>query len=274
MEILFQDFLRQLPIGEKTIIEQGTANTVYRYGASFLVREKKLDEVDSPFQNAGTEKEAYTLIGACPIVPELLYLDSRGNKVERFVEGRIFDPSNIEDLSKVAKTLQRLHALPLGRGATKFLPMARYLHYKRVCKEELDKEKEDEIILAAFPYLDSGKMCLCHNDLWAGNIIVSDERAYLLDLEFASASPYYFDLASLIEENSLSKEQTESFLAAYDPEYKEHKLPQKINALVLFHHVLWFYWAKARYEETKNPVFLEIADAKRSAFLSFPKEEA
>ena len=273
MEVPFPEFLRQLPLGSKTPIEKGTANTVYRYG-DFLVREKVLDEVDSPFQNAHTEKEAYTLIGACPIVPELLFLDGRGNKVERFVEGHPFDPSSSEDLEKVAKTLQRLHGLPLGRGATKFLPLARYLHYKSICKEELDKEKEEAIIVSAYPYLDNVPLCLCHNDLWAGNILLDDKRAYLLDLEFASASPYYFDLASLIEENSLGKEQIESFLAAYDPEYKEHKLPQKINALVLFHHVLWFYWAKARYEETKNPVFLEIANAKRSAFLSFPKEEA
>lgn len=264
-------FLTKLPSAEKEILLNGTANLIYRYGASYLVREKRNDLTDAPFQGATTEKEAYATLGQCAYVPEVLFYDDFGNKVERYVEGETFDPHNPNHLRLVAAALRHIHNIPIAKSATPFHALARYTYYKQVSKEFLDEEKEADIIFKASPYLEKAPLSLCHNDLWQGNIRIGKDQAYLLDLEFAEASSPTFDLASLIEENSLNEEETKIFLQSYYQDETKEETRAEIEALVGFHHVLWYYWAKARYLETKNKTFLDIASAKQEAFLSFGK---
>ena len=269
----FEKTLLTLGLYKKEIFEEGTANLVYRYGPSFVVREKKTNDVDLPFQTNATEKEAYSIIGNLNIVPEVLFLDDNGNKIERFIEGRYYEEGNKEDLAKIASALKRLHFIPIAKDTTAFKPLERLAHYKNAAKESIDLGLEEEIITKATPILTKGPYCLCHNDLWRGNILINQDKAYLIDLEFASASNPLFDLASFIEENSLDEEDTLSFLTSYFGRLPIEEELEEVNALINFHHLLWYYWANARFNETKNPKFKEIAKEKEVGLLSIKEKE-
>ena len=273
MKSEFEKFLLTLPACEKVPLENGTANAIFRIGP-YLVREKKEDVTDLPFQSPSTEKEAYQVLGNHPHVPTLLYYDDFGNKVEAFIEGHPFDPNNEEDLQKIAIALRHIHAIPVAKSLTHFKAVERYRYYQGIATDSLssDPALEEEVLQKALPYLAKEGLCLGHNDLWQGNIIVNEERAYLLDFEFAQAGFPEFDRASLIEENSLNKQQASFFLNCYYEGEPSPKTKEEITALVNFHHMLWYYWATARYKETGNKGFLSIAKIKKDAFLSIKEK--
>ena len=247
----------------------GTANRIYHNGP-FLVRKKVVDHTDLPFQGPVTEKAVYDFLGFDnAFTPELMFFDGEsGDKIEAFIEGNPLDKANGKTLCELALCLHGLHSQKPKDFLPKFRAIERYQHYKNLAKTELSNQKEAQIIEEIVPlFQDDSSSCLCHNDLWSGNILVTDSgRINLLDLEFAGTNHPYFDLASVIEENRLSEIESESFLKAYFRRAPTEDETKQIHALVNFHHILWFYWAEARYLETGNPTFLDIAKIKQDDF--------
>ena len=246
----------------------GTANHIYQ-AESFLVRKKIGDQTDALFQTPKTEKAFYDCLGwRNPLTPELFFFDDEnGDKVEAYIDANPWNPQDEKHLSQLAETLRVLHANQGDESIPNFSAISRYFHYKNLAKTELSSEKEQQILTLASPLFEEGaSTCLCHNDLWAGNMIVAPKRLYLLDLEFAMKNHPFFDLASVIEENRLGAIEKGHFLRRYfgrEPSVEENF---QIQTLVCFHHMLWYYWALSRYHETSQSVFLDIAAIKKTDF--------
>jgi aminoglycoside phosphotransferase (APT) family kinase protein len=58
----------------------------------------------------------------------------------------------------------------------------------------------------------------CHNDLLPGNVLFGDDRAWLLDFEYAGMNDRYFDLANLSVNCGLDAAADERLLTLYDGE--------------------------------------------------------
>jgi thiamine kinase-like enzyme len=55
----------------------------------------------------------------------------------------------------------------------------------------------------------------CHNDLLPGNVLFDDDRAWLLDFEYAGMNHPYFDLANLSVNSAFGPDADERLLTAY-----------------------------------------------------------
>lgn len=239
----------------------GTSNQIYASN-ELLIRKKIINEVDKNFNLPETEFNIYKSLKGNRIAPTLFYFDENGNKVEEFIKSREFDKNNKEDIIKVANVIKELHALPIFDNQDEFNLMQRLSFYKKDIESPFKEEKQ--IVRRAINIINSSKQVVSHNDLWSGNILIDENRAYLIDFEFASINSYYFDLASLIEENALDKEMISYFLDQFDLDEKEIR---DIYALIPFLDILWYYWALARYKETSLDNFLNIANSKKAYYL-------
>lgn len=257
----YKDLINNTP-SSFTSLSNGTANRIYA-SKELVIRKKSIDKVDEPFNLPRNEKNIYKSLKGNSHVPSLYYFDEVGNKVEQFIDGREFKKDNKDDLLKVSKAIKSLHALPLFDAQEDFDIVNRFLSYKGKVEANLIKEKE--VVKKGINIINSSKQVVSHNDLWSGNILIDEERAYLIDFEFASINSYYFDLASLIEENSLDKESLSFFLSNFNLEEKEIR---DIYTLIPFLDILWYYWAISRYNETSKASFLDIAKSKKEYYLA------
>jgi len=55
----------------------------------------------------------------------------------------------------------------------------------------------------------------CHNDLLPGNVLVDDERVWLIDFEYAGMNDVFFDLANLSVNSGLADDHDERLLRLY-----------------------------------------------------------
>lgn len=257
----YKDLIDSIP-SSFISLSNGTANRIYA-SDELLIRKKVINKVDEPFNLPVNEKNIYKSLKGNIHVPHLYYFDEYGNKVEQFIKGREFRKDNKEDLLKVSKAIKSLHALPLFDIQEDFDIVNRFLSYKG--KREASFIKEKEVVKKGINIINSSKQVISHNDLWSGNILIDEEKAYLIDFEFGSINSYYFDLASLIEENALDKESLTFFLSNFNLEEKEIR---DIYSLIPFLDILWYYWALSRYNETNKTSFLDIAKSKKEHYLA------
>lgn len=242
-------------------IDMGTSNDIFHSNKS-LIRIKKENRVDRLFNTPLNEKNLYKSLDKLDFIPQLYYFDIEGNKAEEYIEGHLFDKENKNDLYLLANSIKRLHASPIFNNSPSFDVIKRLNNYKN--GSSLFSKEEKEIIKKGVSILEASKQVISHNDLWNGNIIITKEKAYLIDFEFGGVNSYFFDLASVIEENRLSKENKEYFLSLF---YLSEEEKKNINTLILFLDIFWGYWANSRYIETKKENFKKIFEEKRINYL-------
>ncbi|AGM24975.1 phosphotransferase [Spiroplasma chrysopicola] len=102
-------------------------------------------------------------------------------------------------------------------------------------------------------------LVLCHNDLNPGNFLISKNKMYLIDFEYAMYNDRLFDIGSFISETLTKQEDINLWLTFFDlsPQEKE-----KLAAWINYQNILWIYWATYMYQERQNPIFYDIILAK------------
>ena len=80
---------------------------------------------------------------------------------------------------------------------------------------------------------------VCHNDLISANL-VHGKRLLILDWEYASLNHPYFDLATILENHSLTESQSELFLDTYSGEHQSIDLVKLDEWRQLTHYVTLF----------------------------------
>ncbi len=83
--------------------------------------------------------------------------------------------------------------------------------------------------------------CLTHHDLWANNVIDDGDRLWLVDYEFAGAGDGWFDLATVVSDAGLDRQQTIRFLQAVGRAGDRADLRALAQGTWLFHvfEMLW-----------------------------------
>ncbi|HAS56014.1 MAG TPA: hypothetical protein DCR94_01930 [Firmicutes bacterium] len=242
-------------------INIGTSNDIFHSQKS-LIRIKKENETDKDFNTPQNEINLYKSLNNLDCIPKILFIDKEGNKAEEYIKGTLFNKEEKKDIFLLANSIKKLHASPIFDNTPNFRIEKRLAKYKNGLS--LFSTYEKEITKKGINILEGSKQAISHNDLWKGNIIIANEKAYLIDFEFGGVNSYLFDLASFIEENRLSKENEEYFLSIFFLTDKEKK---DIKTLILFLDIFWGYWAYSRYSESKNENFYIIFEEKRNHFL-------
>ena len=251
-------------------LEGGTGNAIFLINLDSVLRLHKENRVDAPFYNPRHEYETTLHLSskATPrLIPQAFVFDpENGNKIERFIAEK--EASHETDATyryylSLIDTLHRFHELT--PKVPSFYPFERFDHYKKLSGESIRLDYETLILEKTTEVFDASPIVFCHNDLHKGNLLLDskDNRMKLLDLEMAGYNYEIFDVASFIEENELPYRLAERLIHAYyGIKHATAKTVENVLLVGEFLDLLWYYWAKARYNETLNQTFLDIAKVK------------
>jgi thiamine kinase-like enzyme len=151
------------------------------------------------------------------------------------------EPRNI---ARLTATLRQLHALPAA--APRFTAGAiaeRYVEAVAHSARPADARWSTELVRRAhaFDARDSAN-ALCHNDLFAANVL-DDGALVLVDFEYAARAAPLLDLASFAGMNGLSAEQRVLLWSEY---YRRPPSPTELDALgetVRLVRLLAYFWS-------------------------------
>ena len=216
--------LKKYPFFSDKIIEscrllehQGYCNENYLLmadGVRYIVRVFQEEKIDRKLE-VYFQKIAYKQ----GISPEPLLLDELNNlMIMKFQEGKHKASLLLSELDILIKTIKKLHSHDIYNDDNIKTALCRYELVKNSTQDVIDAL--DEIDCYAVEYV------LCHNDLNAKNILWYNDKAMLLDFEYAAVNDCYFDLASISVEFSLSEANDIHMLDVYfgDAFYDENKL--------------------------------------------------
>lgn len=166
----------------------------------------------APYNTRREEARVQYAAARAGLANRVLYVADRV-LLSEYVEGVVWTPAsltNTNNLERLANALRQLHALaPTGRSFD--AAGAADVYVQHVDRDpEIVAKCRDIIALTRTPQ----RVCCCHNDLVAENIIATPAIRFL-DWEYASDNDPLFDLATIVEHHQLSAAQTEHLLDVY-----------------------------------------------------------
>jgi thiamine kinase-like enzyme len=202
------------------------------------------------------EAKALHLARAANLGPEVVrYILPEGHLIARPIAAQPFSETpdrfrELDTLRSVVRVVRRVHALPPVEHA--FDPFARIrASFERATEAHVALPAGSERVLCRLDEIEAARgplvppyLALCHNDLFAGNLLDADPIR-LIDWEFAGMGDIFFDLATLLvscdETAPLSDEHRRAILDEYFGEEKpEHR--RRLDDMVLvvqLHVVAW-----------------------------------
>ncbi|MFI3283864.1 MAG: phosphotransferase [Erysipelotrichaceae bacterium] len=266
----YQEFLNQI-FKQEVILEstgKGLTNQIYRTTVndiSYIVRIPY--ENDAQIINPLHETQILSIIKKYPLDVKEFYYDPITRIRITYYESEVVDfHEYTEDdaLKKVAELLSILHHIPVTIDS-KFLPVERLLSYKNQIKNPIYDLSSYQYIIDDIKNMKSF-LCICHNDLVSGNILLSKEKQFLIDYEYAGLNDPLFDIMSFITENQIEDEQQRTqFYQYYFKENPNPSIMKQLLAYERFHNLLWLYWAMMMAENRADSIYLEIANDKYQA---------
>jgi thiamine kinase-like enzyme len=167
---------------------------------------------------------AHRAAGVAGIAPELLAVKlPEGHCMARFVDGDILDATSVRrsgNLERVGRGVRALHESGEidGRWSV-FDDVRRNVEISR--RENLPLPRDFSELLERMQQIEqvfdhvAPPDVLCHNDLQLQNFIVSGEKLWIVDFEYAAMGNPYFDLGGVGVNAEFTDEEEREFLAAY-----------------------------------------------------------
>lgn len=218
------DELRIAPLeggasNENFLVDSGSERWVFRLAAPPTLSERFGLNRWSGF--AAHQRAAG--IGIAPEVRAIVL--PAGHTLVDFIEGEtldgttIFDGTNLED---AATALRAIHTAAVQGCAAfnGFVEIERFMRFAHEERLRLPADIEELLALSGRVeevYREVGVPdVLCHNDVQIQNLIRDRaQRLWIIDWEYAGVGNPYFDLAMLVNNAGLDREQTDRVLRSY-----------------------------------------------------------
>lgn len=180
------------------------------------------------------------------LAPHLYYFSTKtGNMISTWINGTmpsLNDFSSTEFLYKLSVSLTSFHNLKCQKYFNPFNHIRKRI---ALCKDlKLPLPKSINVLLDYLKYLEAKLsknplIGLCHNDLNASNIILTDGNLHFVDYEYSSMGDVFFDLATIswfFNESSRKK-----LLELYFNESNEKHYEKLLDYLfvVKFYNATW-----------------------------------
>lgn len=212
--------------------------------------------------NYELEKHIHETIKDANINLPYVSIDSEtGIKVSPYLKNiKHFDELDlVQSLPKIAEKIRQLHQHP--KTNVDFRTKEKYHIFKQKTKNSLINLDDYEFVLDELDQFS--ERVLCHNDLVNGNVIEYNNEIYLIDYEYACDNHPYFDLLSLLTENSIyNKHVRKIFFEAYFNHPITQSLQHDLDVFESVHDLLWCQWAQMQFSILKEPIYKQIADQK------------
>ena len=185
---------------------------------------------------------------------------NRGWKISRFVDNCVpFDYHNETHVTRAMEMVSRLHGcgetsewtFDLFANASQIEDLLRKRSYP--LSEDFSAMRDAAARLDVRVKADGVPPCLCHNDFYDPNFLVSGDEMYLIDWEYSAMSDYASDLGTFICCSDYSTEQAEGVLAVYFGRTPTDAELAHCLAYVALAAYYWFVWALYK-EVTGDPV--------------------
>lgn len=180
------------------------------------------------------------------ITPHLYYFSTEtGNMVSNWIHGAmpsLTDFSSTKFLYRLSSSLKSLHNLKCEKC---FNPFDHIRKRVNICKKSnLYLPNSIDMLLNHLTRLEiklnkNPLIGLCHNDLNASNILLSNNNLYFVDFEYSSMGDIFFDLATIswfFTEDS-RKSLIESYFGEFNDEYYKKLLDYLF--VVKFYNATW-----------------------------------
>lgn len=235
-------------------LKKGTTNRLFFINDHYVVRLKK--PLEKELFNAEEEQKDLSFLFKNDLGPKPCAFSNNGNYIIQYLANTELTK---DDYPSIARALKKLHSLKLE--TTSFNPIKRLDLYK------MDEEYPPLLkeLIPLIEHYTKDNLVLCHNDLLLANILKTEDGIKFIDYEYMALNHPYFDLASFISENVLSKEEAKLFLESYfeKPLTKDQII--LLKQFIAFEDYLWGYWAKKNYFFTKKKVYKDIYEDKKAA---------
>jgi thiamine kinase-like enzyme len=167
---------------------------------------------------------AHRIAGIAGMAPELLAVKlPEGHSMTRFVEGHVLDAGTVRrsrNLERIGRGLRALHESGEIEGRWSVFDDVR--RNIAICRrEDLPLPKDSSVLFDRMREIEQVFVhvappdVLCHNDLQLQNFIVSNEKLWIVDFEYAAMGNPYFDLGGVGVNAELTDEEEREFLTAY-----------------------------------------------------------
>lgn len=233
-----------------------------------------------PFADAGQVVNRHhetlalqALAGSDIDVDTIYYDESSGYKVTRYLKDvYTYAECPFEDkIERVAALMKHFHGLAKTIGVS-FQPLQRYQQYAAHVVNQPYHFPNLERLLTDIEHMKHPQI-LCHNDWVRGNILLTPDKTYLIDYEYAGDNDPLFDVMSFLSENNITDEHLrERFYAVYFDEMHP-ALREELFKWEAFEDVLWCHWALMMWESRKESIYQEIAEAKANHYLEIMRKQ-
>lgn len=194
-----------------------------------------------PYNSRPAEANIQSIAAREGLANVVLHVDELTLLTE-YVEGVVWEPGCLErddNIEVVAGTLRRLHSLPLSRRSfDSTIAAKRYVAKIDNPNAKLVAHCTNVIETMRQPH----NLCLCHNDLVAGNIITMPHMMFL-DWEYACDNDPMFDLATIVEHHELDESLAYRLLDAYFDGDWERWRPKLREQQELYLALYWLWLA-------------------------------
>lgn len=206
--------------------------------------------ISSEWLDRKSEIKALEIAKRLGIDDSYIFEDSSGWKISNYVVcTENFSFSNEKHISMLCEDLKALYEKPLTCGR-----LWDYLYEAKLLLEKL-KEIDEETYYVAIDKLnkvenidraikaDGWSIQLVHNDLYEDNLLVSGDKLYLIDWEYAGDSDIGYDLCKLFVKNDAVGEEIDRWLSFYygrNPTKEERKHLVGCAAVSFYY---WYVWA-------------------------------
>lgn len=180
------------------------------------------------------------------IAPHLYYFSTEtGNMVSSWIHGNmpsLTDFSSTNFLHKLSVSLKSLHSLECKKF---FNPFDHIRKRITICKNlNIHLPESIDMLLNHLTTLEfklnkNPLIGLCHNDLNASNIILSNDNLYFVDYEYSSMGDVFFDLATISW--FFTEDSRKQLLTLYFGEFKNEYYQKLLDYLfvVKFYNATW-----------------------------------
>ena len=244
---------REEEIRDFRIIKKGLSNTSFRFEIGPQKYVFRYSEGDGGVMvNRSHEKRAQELARTIGADPTFLYLDEEeGWKLSRYVENaRKPDYGKPEDLKRVAEVMREIHRQKMTVSWS-FLPWEKVQNMELLLRSEKDgisdpgfDALEDSIRRVYSACAGDGiEKCFCHCDTNDSNWIMTEDRAVLIDWEYAGTADPGCEVGSFILNSGWKPEEAKGFIREYcgcEPSTAQMIHYLAYTALMAFY---WYVWA-------------------------------
>lgn len=166
---------------------------------------------------------------------ETVYFDiETGTRVSKFLKGQVLtEIDTLPLLENISKALKKMH----NSGIKAYKP---YNLINRLNDYESNNEVSDPLYYEMKDFFlkhyeinyGDDELVFCHNDLQKSNMLINEDKVYLLDWEYVADNHYLYDIASYGEYN-------EELLAVY---LNRTPTKEEIRDMTFFSMYQWLQW--------------------------------